>query len=276
MNKIYFTAFLICFTLFASAQYCTVSSAVSYSPDMPGIAQFMMSNVSRTSAALECTHPCNSYVNTGLTVYLEAGKKYPVSINHTKDPVNFPNARNNLRIWIDYNHNNTLDDSGETALSLNLQPVGLSMDTIMIPANAQLGSTRMRVTAKMSADAGHAIPTPCDSPADPIGYHGEIEDYTAVIVPLGTLEHERSRHNAVVYPNPFRGETSIAFSLDQPAHVQAEVFDLSGKLVETLAKAENLQRGAHELRWRNASAGIYLLKLQVNESVQWQRLLSVE
>jgi len=109
-------------------------------------------------------------------------KQYTISITHTRDAVIFPDARNNIRVWIDYNNNGTLDDAGETVVSFDQQTFGTTTGSFTVPTTATLGNTRMRVTIKMSDDAGHTLPTPCDNPPDPLGYHGEFEDYTVNII----------------------------------------------------------------------------------------------
>src|SRR5690242_4856215 len=180
MRKITKTIFILMFALTcgitAQAQWCTVTTAIPYSPDMPGITNVTLNTINRNSLPIE-NYPNNSYVNTGISTTLNAGQTYSFSITHTRDAVNFPTARNNIRVWIDFNHDFSFDDPGEMVVSLDFQTFGTSTAMITIPSSVTVGPTRMRVTAKMSSDAGHSVPTPCDNPADPLGYHGEIEDY---------------------------------------------------------------------------------------------------
>jgi subtilisin-like proprotein convertase family protein len=69
------------------------------------------------------------------------------------------------------------------------------------------------------------------------------------------------------YPNPFNPMTTIAFALPKTTQVQLRVYDLSGKLVTTLAE-ETLSAGQHEVIWtgrddtgRQAASGMYFYRL---------------
>ena len=69
------------------------------------------------------------------------------------------------------------------------------------------------------------------------------------------------------YPNPFNPMTTIAFALPKTSQVQLRVYDLSGKLVRTLAE-ETLSAGQHEVVWtgrddtgRRAASGMYFYRL---------------
>lgn len=69
-------------------------------------------------------------------------------------------------------------------------------------------------------------------------------------------------------PNPFRAATRIAFELPRDAAVSVDVFDVSGRLVRTLAHGTHTT-GAHELTWdatdgsgRKVAAGVYLYRLR--------------
>ena len=65
------------------------------------------------------------------------------------------------------------------------------------------------------------------------------------------------------YPNPFNPETTIRFSLSESQKIIAEVFNLNGKKVRTLA-AGIFERGEHQLKFdgRFLASGVYLLKIK--------------
>lgn len=72
------------------------------------------------------------------------------------------------RVWIDYNQDNDFDDAGELAFDAGSTSTATVNGSINIPANASLGSTRVRVQMKYNAAS-----TACESFA-----RGEVEDYT--------------------------------------------------------------------------------------------------
>lgn len=249
--------------------YCNVSSAMAYSLKMPGISRFQLNDIDRGSLAVECgLVMCNSYVPTGVSTTLEQGTEYTVSITHTRDDDFFPDARNNLRIWIDWDQDAVFNEASETAVLRNYAEVGTTTATFTVPANAKLGTTRLRATAKMSDDAGHSIPTPCDIPPDPIGYHGEIEDYTVEIVATGTSVDESNVSEPVlsVYPQPVTDNATITSS--EPM-LRMEIIDLMGNVVRTLKTTEHvaiLQRddlptGRYILRAFGTSGTVHTMPL---------------
>ena len=167
----------------ASGQgWCEVLTARPYSRNMPGITSLAIASVKRASAPIE-NYPQNSYALASDTVTLVAGETYTFTIAHSRDSVAFPRAGNNIRAWIDYDKNGSFDPAKELAITGDALVPGVSHFTFTVPRNlTPVAGTRMRVTAKMSLQTGHSLPTPCDEPRDPIGYHGEIEDYPINII----------------------------------------------------------------------------------------------
>ena len=79
-------------------------------------------------------------------------------------------------------------------------------------------------------------------------------------MPLATALHQN-------YPNPFNGHTTVAFSLESPAHVSVRIYDTAGRLVRVL---EDSQRpaGRYETVWngrdeaaRPVASGIYFMRM---------------
>jgi hypothetical protein len=175
--------FLLLFLLAGSnkAQYCMLPGQMPYASLQPGITNFSLNTINRTSGNSESF--TTVVVVTGLSTTLTAGQTYTISITHSEDYLNFPGARNNLRVWIDYNNNFSFLDAGETVLQANLLPPATTFTAAFtIPQSTPAGTLTLRATAKMSSDAGHITPSPCNSPNDPLGYHGEMEDYKLIVL----------------------------------------------------------------------------------------------
>lgn len=69
------------------------------------------------------------------------------------------------------------------------------------------------------------------------------------------------------WPDPFRSETNIVFSISQPGHVLVEILDVSGRRVRTLLD-EDMPGGKHSVAWdaksdsnRDVSPGIYFCRM---------------
>ncbi len=65
------------------------------------------------------------------------------------------------------------------------------------------------------------------------------------------------------YPNPFNPTTSIKYDIASNSYVKLVVFDVTGKVVETLVNG-NLQAGKYEVTFNggNYSSGIYFVKME--------------
>src|SRR5690606_19060536 len=79
-----------------------------------------------------------------------------------------------MMVWIDYNQDGDFDDLGELVLTLIFSSAS-DFGNITIPADATLGTTRMRVRLHYSDYEGNT--TPCGN-----SEYGQVEDYTINII----------------------------------------------------------------------------------------------
>lgn len=79
------------------------------------------------------------------------------------------------------------------------------------------------------------------------------------------------------YPNPFNPETKINFSLPENSDVVLQIFDMSGKEVETLMNGK-LPAGVYEAVWDASrfSTGAYFYRLTANGYVTSKKMLLVK
>jgi hypothetical protein len=77
-----------------------------------------------------------------------------------------------------------------------------------------------------------------------------------------------------VFPNPSFNSTIISFSLPLSENISLKIFDMSGKLISTLAD-KIFEEGDNEVVWnaREVNAGIYFLQLQSPENLQTKKLI---
>lgn len=81
------------------------------------------------------------------------------------------------------------------------------------------------------------------------------------------------------FPNPFKQQVTFGFELDQKASVSLDIFDLTGRIVNTLLN-EELHEGNHQYTW-NASdnngvqmqPGIYFYSLRIGNQVTTRKLI---
>ena len=76
------------------------------------------------------------------------------------------------------------------------------------------------------------------------------------------------------YPNPFNNTTRIRYDLPQPGRVELTLYDLQGRLIQTLVD-EIASAGAHETKidGRNLASGTYFVKLRAAATARTQKLL---
>ena len=89
--------------------------------------------------------------------------------------------------------------------------------------------------------------------------------------PVNTEDYELPvNHNYQLtnHPNPFNGETTISFSLnnEQNEQTQIEIYNVKGQLVETLVNLPINQSGNQQITWDSAkqASGVYFYKLVVD------------
>jgi hypothetical protein len=76
------------------------------------------------------------------------------------------------------------------------------------------------------------------------------------------------------YPNPFNPETTIEFVIPNRGRVTLKIFDVLGRVVDTLID-EQRGAGTYHTRWRaiNRSSGVYFLALQLNGSTLVKKMI---
>ena len=80
-----------------------------------------------------------------------------------------------------------------------------------------------------------------------------------------------------IYPNPFNPSTEVEFTLQNDTHVMLSVYDLNGRVVETIFEGFQTS-GLHSYRW-NASdvpSGVYYVKLQFENQAQTMKAVLVK
>lgn len=67
------------------------------------------------------------------------------------------------------------------------------------------------------------------------------------------------------YPNPFNAATAISYSLPVSGHVNLDIYNLQGQLVETLVN-DFQSAGVYNINWNadNEPSGLYFYRLSVN------------
>jgi hypothetical protein len=78
------------------------------------------------------------------------------------------------------------------------------------------------------------------------------------------------------YPNPFIIRTKISFTLPKASRVSLKVYDISGRLVTTLA--DGIQNaGTYEVTFDGSgfSSGVYIYRLQASEFTETKKMVLI-
>lgn len=84
---------------------------------------------------------------------------------------------------------------------------------------------------------------------------------TSIVVGVGDVP-ARGQLDLQAHPNPFNPATTIRYEVPQSGIVSVSVYEVSGRLVETLVESEYRKAGGHEIEYHPAVAsGVYFLRL---------------
>jgi hypothetical protein len=81
------------------------------------------------------------------------------------------------------------------------------------------------------------------------------------------------------YPNPFNPTTNIKYTIPREGNVNIEVYDITGKLVNTLVN-QSMNSGTYNVTWngtnnsgQNVVSGIYIYRIQANDFVSVKKMI---
>jgi flagellar hook assembly protein FlgD len=83
---------------------------------------------------------------------------------------------------------------------------------------------------------------------------------------------------SAAYPNPFNPVTNLGFALPQDDNVTLVVYNLGGKVVETLVSNSYFTAGYHSVIWNasHQSSGVYFVKMISGENTFTQKIMLVK
>lgn len=76
------------------------------------------------------------------------------------------------------------------------------------------------------------------------------------------------------YPNPFNHRTTISYGVPNKSFINIDIFDINGRLVETLVSHEH-EIGFYQQNWsgRNVASGIYFIKLTAEKRILTKKMI---
>ncbi len=181
---------------------------------------------------------------------------------------------NNIVAFIDWNQNNILDDAGEVyeigTLTNSNGNDGISVSSeITVPADAPMGTRRIRITKTYTDEDSVAEIDPCAIAFNPFDQgvfpgFGQALDFTIVI---GSLTIDEFDLNALsIYPNPAKNSVNISYKSNL---VALKIYNALGQEVDS---KNNLGPNV-QLDLSNLNSGMYILKLLTTSEAQTFRIV---
>lgn len=165
---------------------------------------------------------------TGISTQLNQGSTHALTITPGFGEEEFDE---HIRVWIDFNQNGSFNDPGELVLeSTEIGSSALS-GNILVPVDAVLGGTRMRVLMRYN-QSGNS----CQQGFN----YGEVEDYCIFINDIST-DIETIANTAIqLFPNPASNNVTISadFELLKSEAINISIFNTLGQQIEQISLTE--------------------------------------
>ncbi|HAE86631.1 TPA: hypothetical protein DCG86_01260, partial [Candidatus Marinimicrobia bacterium] len=139
------------------------------------------------------------------------------------------------------------------------------VDTLYVDSNVQPGTHYYYRLAAVDHHGNMSEPTPA------LDAHT-----TGILGRNGTPGHFELSAN---FPNPFNPHTTIPYQIPEDTHVIIQIFDLSGKLIQTLVNTYQ-STGYYDLVWdgtdfhgKEISSGVYIVRMQTKNFSQTMKIV---
>ena len=183
-------------------------------------------------------------------------ESYDLTVNVNTDG-NYPVL---TRVWIDWNQNCSFDDAGEEydlgqTINTANDASGGSPVSVLVPTDAAIGATTMRVATKYVNGDDPGLPGSCL-----MNYDGETEDYKLnVMASLSVGENEFE--NFAIFPNPNNGEFTVKLNSNSGKAINISVYDIRGRRIFNNAY-DNGSDFNQTVKLNNVQSGLYLVTVK--------------
>jgi len=196
---------------------------------------------------------------TDVTTTLNINQSYPITVTPGFSGLAYYEY---VRVWIDWNANGVWDDN-ELAWDPGSASNAAVTGSITVPANAVIGSVRMRVGMTYYGLIGFGeIPSACGS-----FDYGEFEDYCLNISNPSLTESVSNRSPLMVFPNPFQEILTIDNTTGNGHYT---ITDATGRICQT---GRLYERTLNYLDLRNLSIGCYGLSVEDAAGIRFVKIV---
>lgn len=257
-----FASFTICLTPVQG--YCVTNLGGGCNPD---IVNLTLPTTTLANTAAPCTggggtgNYYTAYPATGsTTATLQQGSSYPLSVT--------TNGNADVSVWVDYNHDYVFDPSEWIQAIAGSVPNLPAAATLVVPANAALGQTMMRVRSR-TAGSGNGAGDACTSFGS-----GGTQDYPVTIVLRSGTRADQLAAQVGLFPNPAHGtfQLSLPGALSRQP-VAATLLNALGQVVQQRLLPAQPQGLAAAFDVSALAPGVYSLRLDTSAGPVAKRLV---
>jgi len=108
-----------------------------------------------------------------------------------------------------------------------------------------------------------------------IGY--ALGDYAPPIINPQVMDYSQLAQESIyVYPDPFVGNVTISYTIQERSMVQIEIYNYNGQRIITLVNDEK-QQGNHEVIFEGTELqpGVYFCTLKTNQGIQTKKIIKL-
>ena len=113
----------------------------------------------------------------------------------------------------------------------------------------------------------------------PCGFSKNSDNNGVSVEGMATGIVETEVINSNVYPNPFTDMATFSFELEETTNVKIVIFDMTGKIIKTVANGE-FSQGTNKVQWNGntdsdapAAAGVYYYRIEAGNSITTNRII---
>lgn len=191
---------------------------------------------------------------TGMSTTLDLGGSYTLQVTPGYSGQTYSE---HFIVWIDFDHDGLFSNAERVFNQGNIN--SQTQGTVVIPATATQGITRMRVAMRFQ----NAVPNACEVNYD----YGEVEDYCVDLQLVSKISSPSSAFNLEIAPNPAQDRVQLQIDSDQTRELEFFLRDLPGRQIMnkkiTLNGSYNL-----EISLGHLPSGVYLVELRDSKGEQ--------
>ncbi len=109
--------------------------------------------------------------------------------------------------------------------------------------------------------------------ADNLAFSGTVAVVVQTVSTVGVKEVQNNLNNFALFPNPAKESVQVSLSLAQSQPIHIEIFDLTGKLVQTVKKEGMVGEFKEKIDVKDLPKGTYLFKVSGNSVSETKKIV---